>query len=208
MKNIKLTAVSFRLILSVTLFLTAGIIVAAVWFSTSKLKGFAAEVSQISSDASASQDSVQTLQKTKQELEAQKDIVTKAANIVADSQGYQYQDQIIKDLNAYANASGLSITNFSFAASTGAASSATPAPAASGSTASPTPATTAIPSGVKSTTASVTLKTPVNYVNLLQFIHSIEQNLTKMQIARITLSKGASAQEINTDSLEIQVYIN
>ncbi len=207
MKNIKLTAVSFRLILSITLFLTAGLIIAAVWLSTSKLKEFAAEVSQISSDASASQDSVQTLQKTKQELEAQKDIVAKAANIVADSQSYKYQDQIIKDLNAYATASGLSITNFSFASST-AAGAATPAPAATGSTAAPAPAATAVPSGVKVTTASITLKTPVNYVNLLQFIHSIEQNLTKMQIARITLSKGQTSREITTDALEIQVYIN
>lgn len=206
MKNIKLTAVSFRLILSITLFLIAGLIVAAVWLSTSKLKEFATEVSQISSDASASQDSVQTLQKTKQELDAQKDIVTKAANIVADSQSYKYQDQIIKDLNAYATASGLSITNFSFASSTAAGTTpTTPAPAATGT---PAPAATAVPSGVKLTTASITLKTPINYVNLLQFIHSIEQNLTKMQIARITLSKGQTSREVTTDSLEIQVYIN
>lgn len=207
MKNIKLTAVSLRLILSITLFLIAGLIIAAVWLSTSKLKGYAAEVSQISSDAIASQDSIQTLQKTKQELDAQKDIVTKAAGIVADSQGYKYQDQIIKDLNAYASASGLIITNFSFATAA-AGAPATPAPAASGSTASPTPEATAVPSGIKSTTASITLKSPINYVNLLQFIHSIEQNLTKMQIARITLSKGESATEVSTDSLEIQVYIN
>lgn len=206
MKNIKLTAVSLRLILSVTLFVIAGLIIAAVWLSTSKLKEYATQVNQISSEATASQDSVQTLQKTKQELDAQKDIVAKAASIVADSQGYKYQDQIIKDLNAYASASGLTITNFSFA-STAATPAAPAAPAASGGAAATTPAAT-VPSGVKSTSASITLKAPINYVNLLQFIHSIEQNLTKMQISRVSLTKGATPSEVNTDTLEIQVYIN
>lgn len=204
MKNIKLNAVTFRLILSVLLFVTAALIVAVVWFSNAKLKEFSVQVSQAASDATASQDSLQTLQKMKQELDSQKEIINKAASIVADSKGYKYQDQIIKDLNEYASASGLTITNFSFAA----AADTTPkaaTPAAGGATATPAPAA---PSGVKSTSASITLKAPVNYVNLLQFIHAIEQNLTKMQISRISLSKGATKDEVITESLEIQVYIN
>ncbi|MEO5950506.1 MAG: hypothetical protein ABIQ04_03595 [Candidatus Saccharimonadales bacterium] len=194
MKN-KLTAVSFRLLLSILMFVTMSIIIAVVFFGNSQLKEYAAQVSQVTSDADASRNSLQTLQKVKQELDSQKDIVDRAASIVADSKGYQYQDQIIKDLNGYAAASGITITDFSFTTAATTPSAATPAGA---------PA----PAGVKSTSASITLKTPINYVSLLQFIHSIEQNLTKMQISRISLSKGEKNDEIRTDGLEIQVYIN
>lgn len=197
MKNLKVNAVLFRLILSVLLFVIAAIIIVAVSFSNTKLKEYSTQVSQAASDASASQNSLQNLQKMKQELDSQKGAVDKAASIVADSQKYQYQDQIIKDLNDYAAASGLTITNFSFATAT--------APTAPVAGAAPAIAT---PSGVKSTSASITLKTPVRYVNLLQFIHAIEQNVTKMQISRISLSKGETPSEVVTDALEIQVYIN
>lgn len=206
MKKMSLNAVSLRIILSVTLFLIAGILVAVLWFSNDILKKSAAEVSQVTSDAGASQSSVQTLQKIKQELESKKDIIAKASSIVADSQGYKYQDQIIKDLNGYAAASGIVITNFTFTTAAAPAAAAPAAPAAGGATGAAV--TPAAPSGVKSTSASISLKSPVKYVNLLQFIHSIEQNLTKMQIARITLSKGTTHDDVSTDALEIQVYIN
>ncbi len=197
MKKVKLTAVSFRLILSVLLCMIAAIIIAAALIGTSKLKDFSTEVSQAASDAKASQNSIQILQKIKQDLDSKKDVVDRAASIVADSKGYQYQDQIIKDLNGYAAASGLTITNFSFIT-----------PATTAGKPIPTTGASAAPSGVKATSASITLKTPVDYIKLMQFIHSIEQNLTKMQLSRLTLSKGTASNEISTDILEIQVYIN
>src|SRR5664279_184855 len=114
MKAIKLTAVSFRLLLSISLFVIVGLAVALVWFGSGYLRDVATTVRQISSDAGASQNNLQTLQKIKQELVNQKTIIEKASSIVADSQGYKYQDQIIKDLNEYAASSGITITNFSF----------------------------------------------------------------------------------------------
>src|SRR5664279_267504 len=129
MKSLKLTAVSFRLLLSISLFIIAGLGVTLVWIGSGQLREVATQVSQISSDAGASQNNLQTLQKIKQELASQKTIIEKASSIVADSQGYKYQDQIIKDLDGYAAASGIMITNFSFTA----AAATAPAPVASSS---------------------------------------------------------------------------
>jgi hypothetical protein len=118
---------------------------------------------------------------------------------VADSQSYQYQNQIIGDLNDYANKAGIAITSIDFVADTPAATTTPPA-----GTRTPT---TIAPAGVKSTSVSITLQNPVPYDNMLRFIHSIEQNLTKMQISKIGLAKGSSGNAVTSEILTIQVYI-
>ncbi len=195
-----MTATRLRLILSASLFLI--ILIAAIGFSVidGTLRDMAADVSHTTADAAASRDSLQTLQKVQQQLTADADVMTRASNIVAESQSYQYQDQIVNDLNGYAGKAGITITSLDFGATT-----TTPA----GGSANPTPTGTTAPavSGVNSKTVTVTLKNPVNYNNLLRFIRSIEQNLTKMQISKVGISKGSSGSDVSSDVLTIQVYV-
>ncbi|MFI5212624.1 MAG: hypothetical protein ACHQTE_01560, partial [Candidatus Saccharimonadales bacterium] len=61
--------------------------------------------------------------------------------------------------------------------------------------------------GVKSTSVAVTLVNPINYNNLLTFVKLIEQNLTKMQVSKIGLSKDPSSNKIISDALTVEVYI-
>jgi len=198
MKPISMTATRLRLILSASLFVI--ILIAGVSFSLidGTLRDMATDVSHTTADAEASRDSVQTLQKVQQELTADADVITRASNIVAESQSYQYQDQIVNDLNDYANKAGVSVTSLDFGATT-------TTPAAS---ASPTPTSSApAVAGVNSKTVTVAIKNPVNYNNLLHFIRSIEQNLTKMQISKVGISKGSSGNDVSSDILTIQVYV-
>ena len=193
-----MTATRLRLILSASLFVI--ILIAGVSFSLidGTLRDMATDVSHTTADAEASRDSVQTLQKVQQELTADADVITRASNIVAESQSYQYQDQIVNDLNDYANKAGVSVTSLDFGATT-------TTPAAS---ASPTPTSSApAVAGVNSKTVTVAIKNPVNYNNLLHFIRSIEQNLTKMQISKVGISKGSSGNDVSSDILTIQVYV-
>lgn len=198
-KQSSLTATRLRLILSISLFaitLAGGVIFS---FVNSQLKTYAVDISHKVIDASASRDTVQTLQRIQQELANDKDVIARTNSIVADSQSYQYQDQIVGDLNNYASAAGIVITNMDFSANTATGTTGTTAPATNKTT-------TVTPAGVKSVSVSVTLKNPIGYDNFLRFVRSIENNLTKMQIQKVTLSKGTSGNDISSDVLTIQVY--
>jgi hypothetical protein len=204
MKKNQFTPATLRLILSVSLALAvigAGVIFTLV---SGQLKDVATTVSHKVADAEASRNSLTNLRKIEKFLEDNKEAVTRANEIVAESKSYEYQNQIINDLKTYAAASGVSIKSFDFAAGNSATPT-TPAPAASAAD----PTATAAPAGptLKSTTVSITLDNPIAYDNLLRFVKAIEQNLTKMQVSAITMSKGTSNTQVTTDALSIEVYI-
>lgn len=200
MKRKALTASMLRLYLSLSLFAITLLAGVALHFINDQLRSYASEVSKVTAEANSSQNNVQALQKVQEELEKNKEVKQRARNIVADNQSYQYQNQIITDLNGYAKKAGVTITNIDFSAGS-TATPTTPTTPKSGTTTTP-----AAPSGVKSTSASITLKNPVSYTRLLRFINSIEDNLTKMQISRVGLARGTDNQ-ITSEALSIEVYI-
>ncbi len=194
-KGRPLTATQLRLMLSLSLFIITIIAAVGFYFVNSHLKTYAVEVSHVVVDASASRDNLQNLQKIEKQLKEDQDVVQKTNNIVAESRSYQYQDQIITDINGYATRAGIGITDINFSQAASSSQSSTPTP------------TAPVPSGVKSTSVAITLKNPVDYNSLLRFIKSIEQNLTKMQVSRINLSKDTSSSGVTSDILTLQVYI-
>lgn len=189
------TAVSLRLALSFSLVAISLLTSIALYFIYGGLQSVATDVSHVVVDSSVSQTNIQTLQKVQQELADEKDVIARAGDIVADSKSYQYQNQILNDLNNYAGKAGISITNVNFDA---AGDTGTTPPAKGAPTA---------PAGLKSTSVSITLQNPVPYDSMLRFIRSIEQNLTKMQISRVALAKGTSGNTVTSEALTIQVYI-
>ncbi|HET8884055.1 MAG TPA: hypothetical protein VFM68_01135 [Candidatus Saccharimonadales bacterium] len=202
-KHKELTATNLRIALSVSLFLIIAIAITIFYFANTQLNEFATTVSRTVADSKASENNLQTLQRIERTLEQEKDTIDRVNSIVAESQSYRYQNQILFDLNQYAASAGVTITNLTFndGSTPAAATPATPAPTT-------TPgAAAAIQGGVKSTSVLVTLANPISYNSLLRFIKSIEQNLTKMQISRISLSKGADTNAVTTDSLTIEVYV-
>jgi hypothetical protein len=202
MKKYELNAVQFRLILSISLFFIFAIMLTVAGFAYNELKKVAVDVSHTSADANASSNNVETLEKIEQKLNDDRDVVGRTNSIVAESKSYQYQDQIIADLKDYASRAGIVLTNFDFSSNT-----TTPTP---GSNATQAPSPTAPsppPSGVKSTSVSVTLKNPVDYESLLRFLQSIEQNLTKMQVSKVSLTKSESDNSVSSDALTIEVYV-
>lgn len=197
-KGKPLTATTLRLILVISMFIIAGLGVAGFSLVTDGLRETANNVSQTVAEANASQNNVQVLQQIQTKLAQDKDAVERARSIVAESQSYQYQDQIIKDLTDYARRSSIGITNIDFAATKSSATQ-------PGATAQ-TPQQTATPSGVNSTIVTITLQNPVDYNSLLKFIHAIEQNLTKMQISAVGISKDPTG-KVTSETLAIEVYV-
>lgn len=199
----KMTATKLRIILSVIIFLIAAMSIAGFAFLSGSLKQYADEVSKINGEAQASDTNIQSLQKTQAELEKYKDTAVRAQSIVSESASYQYQDQITRDLNNYAAQAGLAITGFTFDSTATAA-----APAAPTTGTAATPEVTAAPAGLNSKTVTIQLESSVPYKSLLTFMNMIEGNLTKMQIAKVTLSKSSDNDEnVAGQTLAIEVYV-
>lgn len=191
-----LSATQLRIVLMASIGVITLIGGVGFYFIEQQLHVYAVQVSHISEDASTSDNDITTLQNLQKKLADSTDSIKRTESIVADSKFYQYQDQIIHDLNTYANRAGVTISSFVFDSNTGGKIG---APTTTGQ------AGTSI-SGLKSTTVSITLKTPTKYKNLMNFVHYVEQNLTKMQIANVSLTKGTNADEVSTNALLIEVY--
>lgn len=194
MKHRGLTATKLRATLALSLLLITLVTSGGFYVVNRWLRSFATDVSHATADATASHTTISTLQQLQERLAANREVIQRANSIVAESQSYQYQDEIIQDLNNYASTAGISITNFNFETQGTADQQDTT------STQGITP-----PSGINSTLVSVTIQSPVNYDSLLRFFYSIEQNLTKMQITNISLTKSEG--EVASDDLTIEVYI-
>lgn len=202
MKLNNLTPVKLRLVLISALLLLIALGIAAFILGNRMLAGVAQSSQEAVAKAEASNSSLQNLIETERRLKELSSTVDRADKLVSESKRYLYQDQIIKDINAYANEAGLKITNITFTDAKTTAVSGAAAPAVGGGGAAP--------GGVKSTTATVTLDTPIKYKSMLTFIHLIEQSLFRMQVSQIGISKGNESDgpdSVVSDILTIEVYV-
>ena len=195
-KREKMTpAVTMRIVFALSLVLILVGMGGVVYFGYTMLQGTAEEVSKIQTEAKAVDAKVQNLARLEKEMEKYKDSVAKARQLVAETQQYQYQNQIINDLTTYANQSGVGIEGFTFApSSAGSKSSSGSSGANSGA-------------GPKSMKVSVRLGEKTDYMALLRFMHLIEQNLTRMQIASVSMSKAEGSGQVSTQTLDVEVYV-
>lgn len=192
MKKNKLSAITLRTILSVSVIVLVGLAAVGFYFGQNWLRTFAVSVSQTVANSKASGNDIQTLKTLQQNLLARQDIITKATSIIAS--GQDYQTQTIHDLDKYAVYADVTISNYSFAQTV------TP----STPTTNPTQAT----AGAGSKAVTVTIISPVSYTKLLKFMTAIEGNLPKMQISSINLGRveGGDGSSVRTDQLTIEVY--
>lgn len=204
-KREKMTpAVTMRIVFSLSLVLILVGMGVIVYFGYTMLQGTAEEVSKIQTEAKAVDAKVQNLARLEKEMEKYKDSVAKAQQLVAETQQYQYQNQIINDLTAYANKSGVGIAGFTFTSGSAGAKSNSGSSGTSGTNNSSGSNSAA---GPKSMKVSVRLNEKTDYMALLRFMHLIEQNLTRMQIASVSMSKTEGTGQVNTQTLEVEVYV-
>ena len=204
-KREKMTpAVTMRIVFALSLVLILVGMGGVVYFGYTMLQGTAEEVSKIQTEAKAVDAKVQNLARLEKEMEKYKDSVAKAQQLVAETQQYQYQNQIINDLTAYANKSGVGIAGFTFTSGSAGAKSNSGSSGTSGTNNS-SGSNSAV--GPKSMKVSVRLNEKTDYMALLRFMHLIEQNLTRMQIASVSMSKTEVTGQVNTQTLEVEVYV-
>jgi len=185
-----------RIVLSLLLIIILSAMVGLVIFAYSFLSKTSEEVGKMQTEAIAVDAKIQSLLASKSQLDRNSDTVKKAKNIVSESKLYQYQNQIIKDLNTYADRAGIPIKAFSFQNE----------PTTSAKTATSSKRTPASPAGVKSTFVSIQLGDHIDYTKFLHFLSLIEKNVTRMQLLGVSISRGANNHEISIQSLEVKVY--
>lgn len=198
-KKLELTAPSLRLILALTITIMISIGAAGFWLVREELVKLASETNSLATGVSASRYNLQNLKKLEYELKRLQDAEQKATTIAAESKSYMYQNQIISDIYAMAEKTGLSIDTINFTSASSTPTDTTQT--ISGSVAS---------SGLKSTFANISVKNPVDYDDLLAFIRYIELNSTKMQISKISLVSqitGGAIAGVNSDAFNIEVYV-
>ncbi len=185
-----------RIVLSLLLLIILSAMVGLVIFAYSFLSKTSKEVGKMQTEAIAVDAKIQSLLASKSQLDRNSDTVKKAKNIVSESKLYQYQNQIIQDLNTYADRAGIPIKAFSFQNE----------PTTSAKTAKSSKRTSTSPAGVKSTFVSIQLGDHIDYTKFLHFLSLIEKNVTRMQLLGVSISRGANNHEISIQSLEVKVY--
>lgn len=185
-----------RIVLSLLLLIILSAMVGLVIFAYSFLSKTSEEVGKMQTEAIAVDAKIQSLLASKSQLDRNSDTVKKAKNIVSESKLYQYQNQIIQDLNTYADRAGIPIKAFSFQNE----------PTTSAKTATSSKRTPTSPAGVKSTFVSIQLGDHIDYTKFLHFLSLIEKNVTRMQLLGVSISRGANNHEISIQSLEVKVY--
>ena len=185
-----------RIVLSLLLLIILSAMVGLVIFAYSFLSKTSEEVGKMQTEAAAVDAKIQSLLASKSQLDRNSDTVKKAKNIVSESKLYQYQNQIIQDLNTYADRAGIPIKSFSFQNE----------PTTSAKTATSSKQTSTSPAGVKSTFVSIQLGDHIDYTKFLHLLSLIEKNVTRMQLSGVSISRGANNHEISIQSLEVKVY--
>lgn len=206
-----LTASLARIIMSLLLLVIIIAMAAGTYFAYSALQKTADEVASMRIEATEVDKKIQNLLSLKEQLDDNSLAAKKAAQIVAESKSYMYQNQAINDLSIYASRAGVPITSFTFkdssAKTSSGKSSGTSAANKDSSASSAKAPGAAATTGPKTTTVSIQLGQDIVYENFLHFLHLIEMNVTRMQVSGVSLSVGEDSKKISVQALDIEVYI-
>lgn len=189
MKSENMKATTLTSVLIACIVFIIGIIIVANWQLKAFLYSEVTATNTLKQQAVNSSDNLARAQALELYMKTHQTDVERAASIVAQTKTYQYQNQIIEDITRYASSANLSILEFNFPDS--------------GSSTSKKKVT-----AVKSILVEVTLRKPVDYVNLIRFLKYIEHNLTRMQITDLSISPNSENPAlIDSPTIGLEVYV-
>lgn len=190
-KKFALNANTLRVVLLVLMLLI--IIGSGVGIATGLkiIKDYAVEVSHKKVDATASNGTVQALQKTQEYLDANKDVLEKIGLLRSASEFPEFK--VVDEVRKVAAKNNIQIESFSYGGDSSKSGDSTTTPSTSTTTTAPSTSKTESTKSSGDTIAlSVTFKAP-SYLEFLQFTYDIEQHLPKMKINGIGISSGSSS---------------
>ena len=233
MKSKGISAALLEKILLFVIVLILGVTIAIYSFLSGFVKSQANIASESVAKADASQEDIDDLNKSYKWLQENPTVVEKTNKIVAEAGQYKYQDQVILDLESYAKQVELNVISYKFSEtaaapttspSTGSTAPATTPPAAAAPAAGggattgdgAASSTETTPSGLTVATIDIGLDSGVSYRKLLLFMKKIEQNVTRIQINAISISRGGDdaltgsgvKDPVSVSTFTISVFLN
>lgn len=185
----QLTPRALRIVLVLLLLVSLAICGYGAWWATQLLDQKAREADHSYIEAELSQQEVETLRRLQNELEAKKDVVDRAALIASTATNYQYQDQVVNDLQTYARRDGIKINSYDFSAAKDAKTGSGPA-------------------GTTRTPFTISIEGPLEYAKFMQFLRDVENNLTKLQVTSLALTPDSkNLKLINDPTVSLVVYL-
>lgn len=191
MGNAKLTAVTLQYAFISLIILLIGGIVGIFFLAQTFMSQKALSTDHYRIDAELAQEEIVRLKQLETILKTEKSTIDKTARIVAQSQAYQFQDQVITDITAYAKQNNIEVLSFDFGAKPGAA-----------------PQGTGTGSAQQKTIVTVQLNNDIPFDSFLRFLKSVEQNITKMQLTGIALQPNVTKPNlILAPTIELEVFL-
>jgi hypothetical protein len=185
-----MNATGLRIVLISGLALLISGVGVGTWWLQGVLAERVASTDRAKTDADLAQLDLEKLRRLQIQLDQQKDTIERADQIAATASNYQYQDQVVGDLENYAHRHQVEIASFDF------------------SGASSPGASTNSPAGTTRTPFTVSLRGPLSFDKVMDFLRDIENNLTKLQVASLSLTPNADDTKlVNNPSLSLVVYL-
>lgn len=210
----KISAKIMNWILIVTCLLMISLTITVFVFGLSVLSATATVTDHAKIDAELASDEIETITQLKSFIDNNPELVGKTNSVIASAKEYQYQDEVLRDIQRFASESGVRIQSFTFESTEQAAAGATPATPTPATPTTPAPTIPGItltpptlPSGVKTANASLTLARPLTYTNLLRFIKRMERSPTQFNIQPMTLQVDPLNRSLmQSTTIELKVF--
>jgi hypothetical protein len=194
-KKSKFTPRTLRVVLALLLIVILGSSAAGFIYAQKELREYAKEISRKKIDANASNSTISTLKKVKNDLGGYSDVKEKIQGLRANDVPPEFR--IVNEVTKIAARNNIPISSFDFG------DGATASPSTTSGTATPTTPTAPVAGSTTSNAKTISLTVnfgQVNdYKNYLQFLYDIEQNIPKMRVKSVSVSSGGSA-STNTSS--------
>lgn len=198
----KLSAVTFRAILIVLLVVTLALVIGSFFFGYRYLQTIGGDTRKRIADASASQDSINNLQRLQQELQAQTEVTNKLSSLRSNSTLPQFDTE--KSLRTIANQLNIGVRNITFVDGQEAATTPPPSSSTGGASGRTTPSTSGW-GGVRNSRISFEFSRSVSYAELITFLNAIETSIPKMRIESISLPGSSSRSSVNPGTITLEL---
>ena len=209
----ELSAVKFRIILYVALFVMTAAIVGAFFFGYRYLQTVGEDTKKRQVDAVASEDSISKLQSMKVELESKASVADKLASLRSTNTLPQFDTE--KSLRTIAGQLGLSVSNVTFVDGGGSGGATSQGGATTPTTGQATPqsgggAAQAAQSsgswgGSRNSRISFEFSGSISYDNFIRFLEAIETATPKLRIESVSVPSGSSRSSIDPGTLTLEM---
>lgn len=187
------TATTIQYIMIVVCIMLIALIASIFVYADKFLSTKATETNHARIDAELASQELINLQNLEKDLTSEAAVIQKTQQIVAESQKYQFQNQVIEDITSYARQYDITILGFDFGNKPGAPPNSAQSSGTAGSQ--------------QRTIVSLSLQNNIPYTSFIQFLKAIENNVTKMQLTGVQVQPMEDPNFVQSPTIDVEVFL-